>query len=67
MAKIDWLELFPATRAIIEAIEKAGGMCNSHDEGYGCTLPWDHDGEHTAHSRTGAVLHTWPNVPVNHA
>lgn len=51
--------LILARRENLDAIAEAGGMCGEQHDGFGCTLPQNHEGKHIAHGTTMEVIHTW--------
>lgn len=64
MATLDLDKLFPKRVLLMQAVMKAGGMCMKVDDGFSCTLPKNHMGDHEAHSSLAAVVHRWKDQDV---
>lgn len=57
------MAMTPAQRELhiqrLDAVMEAGGMCMQQDDGYKCTLPRLHTGQHEAHGVFEETVHVW--------
>ena len=63
--KQDMVKLYPRTNGSVyeEMAPKGVPMCDSTDQGYGCTLRRGHFGaRHIAHGPEGRIIHHWPLI-----